>query len=333
MAAAGDGLTALSRARGALGATLAAEATVALLRLALLLALAALYGRAVADALLHSSEPSLAGVFGDGLAALLDPQRLWVAALGLALLEALGASVRVLWVGGAAVQMADFLKDREKPPEDLMTAAARALPRAVPASLLLWVAEWAAGLLRWTLLLGALWMGAQAVRQPSLGAALGAAFGAGLWAVLVAVVPQAARVAWVRAVRSGDGVASALGEAAALFADRLGTYLGLWLVQVVFAFGAGMLTGAFSVGGLVAQDAPLLGIAIRAVGAVLSAGLGVAIELSLLGAVVALDLDAHGELPPPPPPPRPPPPEEPIYVAQEVPPPLHPSVPEGTTVH
>ncbi len=265
--------------------------------------------------------------------------------LGLAVTtELLAAVLRLFYLGAAVERLASAAHQGDTPIIGVVAAGADALGRATLASVWLFLLELIAAIWRWVLLGATSLVVHEAFRNRHHGwrAAALAGFAAGLAGVVALLLTLFGRVYFVRAVRGPNSTLAAISEAAALVGQRALTYLGVLIAEVVLLVGAAMLAGvpgAVAVG--VSPDSMGVQLAFRLVGSALTGGATAAIELIILGAICAADLDARGELPAPPAPPEPPVPAQPVYAAQEVlvaqalevpsPPPLPEPEPEPTS--
>jgi len=239
-------------------------------------------------------------------------------------LEAVAAVVRVIYIAATVVDASAVLKEPERAPSPVIAAAGSVFGRAVAASFWLWLVSLVIGLAR-VVFWGASWLvvvTAFSKQHGGVGAsAVGAlgitiAFAGGLFVALFG------RVYLVQAIRHRDAsVVANIWDAVASLKDRFTTYLLIAVIGALLAFGGSLVVGGFDAfaGGLGGEHV-LIGQGIQLLGAALVAAWAGAVEISMIGAVCAVDLDARGELPKPPAPPPPPEPvvAQPVATAQEV---------------
>lgn len=320
------GFRTLRRNRALVAVALGSEGALAACRALLLLGGAA----AVAHHFLlglGQDEGSPAAALDGAFDAALSPA-LWLPLLGAWLaLELLGAVLRAFYLGGAVVDASARLLQPDRAALPLVPSALAVLPRAVVASLWIALLEGIAGLVRLVLAACTVVVVVHGISSHAggLGVALAGALGITLTvlgALLLALFARAYRVVALR--RLEVAAHTAMWDAGTLLGTRLGTLL---LVEVLgFALLVGGSLMAAGPGGLAAALGVrhlVLGLGLRVAAATLVAAWAAGVELSLLGALCAIDLDAAGELPQPPAPSAPVVLEavaiaEPVLVAQAI---------------
>jgi hypothetical protein len=297
------GMGALRRNRAVLAFAMVAEGALAACRATLFFAgIAAVAGRFVGG--LASSDGGVGGALDSALASSLGAD-LWLPVVGAYLvLELLGAALRAVGQSAMVVNASGTLVEPPRPPLPVVVAASMVLPRAVVASLWIGVLDVGVGLMRAVVLASSLIVVSHAFasHHGGLGASLVGALGvalASMAALLLALFTRAYRVVALR--RLELSAHAAMGDATALVASRLSTLLLLEILSVALVIGGALV--AAGPGGLAAALGTrhvALGLVLRVLAAVVAAAWSAGVDLALLGAVCAVDLDQRGELPRPP---------------------------------
>jgi hypothetical protein len=236
--------------------------------------------------------------------------------------EILCAVLEAFYLGAAVEGLTQAARSDGPLPPGLVARGAAAFARATLASLWLALIELGAGLARWVVLGGSFLVLSTAFRQHQHGwrAAAIAGLGAGLLGVAGLALSLFARAYLVRAVRGPGSTLGAAADAVDVLRARALTFGGLVIAQGVLSIGVAALASAPGVAAAGAGAEHVgLQLAFRLFGAAITGALSAGADLLILGAVCAIDLDVHGELPAPPAPPAPKSrPAEPVLEAQEV---------------
>ncbi|MBS2031009.1 MAG: hypothetical protein JST54_24115 [Deltaproteobacteria bacterium] len=322
--AVGLGLRALRRNLSLWVFGLTSEGALAACRSALFFAAFLSFLARFMGAMSASQAQDLGGALDAGLAhALSRPFVLPIVGAWLAL-ECVGAVLRIVYLAATIVDASAVLKEPDRAPAPVIAAASSVFARAVAASFWLWLVSLASGLAR-AVFWGASWIVvvcAFSHQHGGFGASAAGALGLTLGLMLALLVSLFGRVYLVQAVRHREAsVLATAWDAATSLGDRLGTYLLIAVVGSMLAFAGNLVVGGLDAfaGGLGGKHV-LIGQGVQLLGAALVAAWAAAVEIAMVGAVCAVDLDARGELPKPPAPPPPPEPvvAEPVATAQEV---------------
>lgn len=301
---------------------LSSDALVAAMRMVLLFAGSAAAAQRFASALGGGEARDLGELLGNAFASAFSEQ-LWLPiALTWLCLEVLGAVLRVVYLAAAVVDASEALKEPGRNHEPVLAAASHVLPRAVVASLWLVVLDVIAALSRGTLFIASLLIVGRAfsVHKHGFAASFAGALAITLALLIALFVDLFSRVYRVRALRHLEvGALAAAYDAGALLGRRLGTLILISVLGLLLGIAGNMLAGSpGALAGMLGTKALFLGTLLRLFGAMLAAAWAAGVELVLVGAVCALDLESTDELPLPPPPPEPVLVAQPVVPAQEV---------------
>jgi len=246
--------------------------------------------------------------------------RLWLPLAGSWLsLAAVGAVVRLSYLGATVLKARASLRDPAGANEPVIAAAARAFVRAVVASAWLWLIELIAELCRAVLFGVAVVMFASVVKRGEMAWALPIALAVVLALLIALLLRLFGGVYLVQAIGHAEpGALAAAWEAGRSLLARLGTYLLIIVLAAVLGVAGTMVAASL---GAFAQVSPhnfLFARGLALVAAAVMAGWQAAVQVATVGALCAVDLDQHGELPQRPSPPEPAHVAAPVVEAEQV---------------